>query len=39
LFAQPLTVPLPSLADSLSALELLDRAVSVPPVSSVSGVN
>lgn len=39
LFAQPLIVPLPSLADSLSALKLLDRAVSVPPVSSVSGVN
>lgn len=36
LVAMPLTVPLPTLADSLSALELLDRAVSVP---SASGVN
>jgi uroporphyrin-3 C-methyltransferase len=36
LAAVSLTVPLPTLADSLSALELLDRAVSVP---SVSGVN
>lgn len=39
LVAKPLTVPLPTLADSLSALELLDRAVSVPSVPSVSGVN
>ncbi len=39
LLAQPLTVPLPTLADSLSALELLDRAVSVPSVLPVSGVN
>jgi uroporphyrin-3 C-methyltransferase len=36
LVATPLTVPLPTLSDSLSALELLDRAVSVP---SASGVN
>lgn len=39
LVAMPLTVPLPTLADSLSALELLDRAVSVPSVPSASGVN
>ncbi len=39
LVTKPLTVPLPTLADSLSALELLDRAVSVPVVPSGSGVN
>lgn len=33
LIAKPLTVPLPALTDSLSALELLDRTVSVPTVS------
>jgi uroporphyrin-3 C-methyltransferase len=38
LAAKPLTVALPKLADSLSALELLDRAVSVPPVRSVPSV-
>lgn len=36
LATKSLTVPLPTLADSLSALELLDRTVSVP---SVLGVN
>jgi len=36
LIATPLSFPLPTLTDSLSALELLDRAVSVP---SVSGAN